>query len=116
MPLYRYECESCGNQFTILVRQQAQVDAPACPKCGSEDTRRMVPRVAIQFKGSGYYKTDYAHKGKAGSAGTKNNGAAEAKSSTDSKTDGTGNDTKPSNTAPEKESASKTTKEAVSTG
>ena len=92
MPLYRYECESCGNQFTILVRQPGQADAPACPKCGSEDTRRMVPRVAIQFKGSGYYKTDYAHKGKAGSAGTKNNASTEAKSSADSKADSEGPD------------------------
>ena len=116
MPLYRYECEYCGNQFTILVRQRAQTDAPACPKCGSGDTRRMVPRVAIQFKGSGYYKTDYAHKGKAGSAGTRNNGEAEAKSSTDSKADSAGNDTKPSNTVPEKNSASKTMKEAISAG
>ncbi|HDL86710.1 MAG TPA: zinc ribbon domain-containing protein [Candidatus Acetothermia bacterium] len=71
MPLYRYECESCGSQFTVLVRQQAQVDAPVCPECGSKETRRMVPRVAVQFKGSGYYKTDYARKGKGGSAGSK---------------------------------------------
>ncbi len=68
MPLYRYECKSCGSQFTVLVRQQAQADAPVCPDCGSKETRRMVPRVAVQFKGSGYYKTDYARKGKAGSA------------------------------------------------
>ena len=77
MPLYRYECESCGNQFTVLVRQQAQGDVPVCPECGNKETRRMVPRVAIQFKGSGYYKTDYARKGKGGSA--------EAKASPDSK-------------------------------
>jgi len=71
MPLYRYECESCGNQFTVLVRQQAQDDVPTCPECGNKETRRMVPRVAIQFKGSGYYKTDYARKGKGGSAAAK---------------------------------------------
>ena len=71
MPLYRYECESCGGQFTVLVREQAQADAPTCPECGSNETRRMVPRVAVQFKGSGYYKTDYARNGKASSAGAK---------------------------------------------
>lgn len=116
MPLYRYECKSCGNQFTVLVRQQAQADDSVCPKCGSEDTRRMVSRVAIQFKGSGYYKTDYAHKGKAGSAGTRNNGSAEAESSTDSKVNSAGNDTKPSNAASEKRSEGKATKETVSAG
>ena len=71
MPLYRYECESCSNQFTVLVRQQAQDDVPVCPECGSRETRRMVPRVAVQFKGSGYYKTDYARKGKGGSTAAK---------------------------------------------
>ena len=71
MPLYRYECESCSNQFTVLIRQQAQDDIPVCPECGSRETRRMVPRVAVQFKGSGYYKTDYARKGKGGSTAAK---------------------------------------------
>ena len=71
MPLYRYECESCSNQFTVLIRQQAQDDVPVCPECGSRETRRMVPRVAVQFKGSGYYKTDYARKGKGGSTAAK---------------------------------------------
>lgn len=71
MPLYRYECESCGNQFTVLVRQQAPADALVCPDCGSKEIRRMVPHVAVQFKGSGYYKTDYARKGKASSSAGK---------------------------------------------
>ncbi|MCD6135956.1 zinc ribbon domain-containing protein [Candidatus Bipolaricaulota bacterium] len=109
MPLYRYECESCGNQFKILARQPGQADAPVCPKCGSDATRRMVSRVAIQFKGSGYYKTDYAHKGKVGSAGTKASGSSESKSSADSK-DGS---TAASSATPEKTAKAGTTKEAV---
>ena len=109
MPLYRYECESCGNQFKILARQPGQADAPVCPKCGSDATRRMVSRVAIQFKGSGYYKTDYAHKGKAGSAGTKASGSSESKSSADSK-DGS---TAASSATPEKTAKAGATKEAV---
>jgi putative FmdB family regulatory protein len=83
MPLYRYECESCGNEFTVLVRQQGQ-DAPqVCPECGSVETRRMVSRVAVQFRGSGYYKTDYAHKGR---GGTRDRGRANDGSSTSSTT------------------------------
>ena len=97
VPLYRYECESCSNQFTILVRQQAQADVPVCPECGSKETRRMVPRVAVQFKGSGYYKTDYARKGKGNSAekrseGKEPNGSTETKPSTDSKPESDAND------------------------
>ena len=90
MPLYRYECESCGSNFTVLVRQQALEDVPVCPECGSKETRRMVPRVAIQFKGSGYYKTDYARKGRGGSSdsrtgGQSSNVSTESKSSDTSK-------------------------------
>ena len=49
----------------------------------------MVPRVAVQFKGSGYYKTDYARKGKGNSAEKRSedkeaNGSTETKPSTDS--------------------------------
>ena len=90
MPLYRYECESCSNQFSILVREQAQADVPVCPECGSNETLRMVSRVAIQFKGSGYYKTDYARKGSGSSADKRSDdkgpdGSTEAKSATDPK-------------------------------
>ena len=59
MPFYRYECESCGHEFRVL--QPAGSDEPvSCPKCKAETTRRMLPRVSVQFKGSGYYKTDRA--------------------------------------------------------
>ena len=88
MPLYRYECESCGGQFTVLVREQAQADAPTCPECGSNETRRMVPRVAVQFKGSGYYKTDYARNGKASSAGAKAPSSSVGSDSQDSSSHG----------------------------
>ena len=63
MPLHRHECESCGHHFRILVLRGQETDnAPTCPMCGSQETRHRLPRVAIQFKGSGYYKTDRAKK------------------------------------------------------
>ena len=57
----------------------------------------MVPRVAVQFKGSGYYKTDYARKGRGNSAekrsdGKGPNGSTETKPSTDSKPESDAND------------------------
>jgi len=93
MPLYRYKCESCGSEFTVFVRQRQDNDAVLCPECGSNQAERVVSRVAIQFKGSGYYKTDYARRGKTRSAGTaadnsKTTGAtAEKKPSPDTKAD-----------------------------
>jgi putative FmdB family regulatory protein len=62
MPLHRHECESCGHRFRILVAQGAQNETPTCPECGGTSTRRMMPLVAVQFKGSGFYKTDHGSK------------------------------------------------------
>src|ERR1700759_545975 len=58
MPLYRYECQQCHERTEILQRVN---DAPRteCPTCGGELTK-LISAPAIQFKGSGFYKTDYA--------------------------------------------------------
>ena len=57
MPLYEYECAQCKERVEILQRMS---DPPYthCPKCGGE-VRKLVSSPAIQFKGSGFYKTDY---------------------------------------------------------
>ena len=61
MPLYEYECESCGKRFE---RIQKFSDPPAdvCPHCGQGPVRKLLSSPAIQFKGSGFYITDYAKK------------------------------------------------------
>ena len=58
VPLYEYKCEKCGERVEIIQRVS---DKPYshCPKCGG-DMKKMVSAPAIQFKGSGFYKTDYA--------------------------------------------------------
>lgn len=60
MPLYEYQCDSCGHRFEVI---QKYSDAPiaSCPKCGSA-VRKLLSSPAIQFKGSGWYITDYARK------------------------------------------------------
>jgi putative FmdB family regulatory protein len=60
MPLYEYECSQCKDRIEII---QKISDAPYthCPKCGGE-MRKLISSPAIQFKGSGFYKTDYASK------------------------------------------------------
>jgi putative FmdB family regulatory protein len=72
MPLYEYECNACGNRFE---RIQKFSDPPitACPKCEGE-VRKLLSAPAIQFKGSGWYITDYAKKGGTG-AGEKSDKA-----------------------------------------
>ncbi|HEX2999453.1 MAG TPA: FmdB family zinc ribbon protein [Armatimonadota bacterium] len=60
MPLYEYECTKCHNRFERLQRFS---DPPVsvCPECGAP-VSQLVSAPAIQFKGSGWYVTDYAHK------------------------------------------------------
>ena len=60
MPLYEYECDNCGHRFEVI---QKFSDEPltACPKCQGP-VRKLVSSPAIQFKGSGWYITDYAKK------------------------------------------------------
>jgi putative FmdB family regulatory protein len=60
MPLYEYECDKCGHRFEVIQKfSDPLVDS--CPKCGSA-VRKLMSSPAIQFKGSGWYITDYAKK------------------------------------------------------
>ena len=60
MPLYEYQCESCAKRFE---RIQKYSDPPieTCPSCGSH-VKKLLSSPAIQFKGSGFYITDYPKK------------------------------------------------------
>ena len=62
MPLYEYQCDACAHRFEVI---QKFSDAPieVCPKCGGP-VRKLLSSPAIQFKGSGWYITDYARAGK----------------------------------------------------
>ncbi|MBM3777217.1 MAG: zinc ribbon domain-containing protein [Acidimicrobiia bacterium] len=62
MPLYEYACDACGERFEQI---QKFSDPPleTCARCGKGPVRRLLSSPAIQFKGSGWYITDYARKG-----------------------------------------------------
>ncbi len=90
MPLYEYKCTSCGKRFE-LIQKFSDPPQTACPSCG-QTAERQLSAPAIQFKGSGWYVTDYARKpapaegkgdGKPDSAakdsGTKDSGKSETK-------------------------------------
>jgi putative FmdB family regulatory protein len=68
MPLYEYQCDACGQRFEVI---QKFSDPPveACGRCGKGPVHRLLSSPAIQFKGSGWYITDYAQKGKSDGAG-----------------------------------------------
>src|SRR5438093_7726084 len=104
MPLYEYACDECGHRFE---RIQKYSDPPidVCPKCGGA-VKKQVSSPAFQFKGSGWYITDYARKtdskDKSAAGESKASGESGDKSAQDAK--GAGKD-KPTE-APAKESKS----------
>lgn len=61
MPLYEYQCDACGQRFEVI---QKFSDPPAevCRACGGGPVKKLLSSPAIQFKGSGWYITDYARK------------------------------------------------------
>jgi putative FmdB family regulatory protein len=89
MPLYDYRCEKCGETFEVL---QKFSDEPLKVHEGCEGTvERLISAPALQFKGTGWYVTDYAKGGK--SPSTSGNGHSESKS--ESKKTETKSDSKP---------------------
>jgi len=87
MPLYEYQCKKCKHRFEKI---QKFSDPPVrkCPECGGA-VEKLLSQSAVQFKGSGWYVTDYARKGSSSSAepaGAGSDGSA-AKSDKKEKTD-----------------------------
>ena len=94
MPLYEYRCLACGHLFELI--QKFSDPAPAsCTRCGKGPVERQLSSPAIQFKGSGWYITDYARKATSEERSRKSDGAAageskaEAATSETAKPDGT---------------------------
>ncbi len=79
MPIYEYECSECG-QRTELLQRFGDPPLASCPQCGGA-VHKLFSAPAVQFKGSGWYVTDYAGKGKpaAESAGKEKKEAGDAK-------------------------------------
>lgn len=85
MPLYEYQCDACAHRFEVI---QKFSDAPieVCPKCGGA-VKKLLSSPAIQFKGSGWYITDYAKQGSRDSKDSKDHAPASSSSATESKSE-----------------------------
>ena len=83
MPLYEYECNDCGHRFE-RIRKFSDPPLSTCPVCNGA-VRKLLSPPAIQFKGSGWYVTDYARKpggkkdGDEAQGGGKKDGASPSK-------------------------------------
>ena len=104
MPLYEYECVKCGFRVEVIQRVG---DGPigACTECGGE-MKRLLSAPSFQFKGSGWYATDYARKG-AGDQSTTN--SEKSDSSKSEKSNSTGGERK---TEKSSDGATKASKDA----
>jgi len=103
MPLYEYECEKCGHRFEQIQKKFSDPPAETCPKCGSGPVHKLMSSPAIQFKGSGFYITDYGRKE---SGGAKSDGGSSTK--TDSATSGGAASDSGTESKPDSKSDSKT--------
>ena len=101
MPLYEYECTKCHRR-TEKIESVAGPHLKKCPHCGGK-VERLLAAPAIQFKGSGWYVTDYAGK-KSGASD-----AATAKETSSSETSAKDSAAKDSSKTPAKESKDKKT-------
>ena len=77
MPLYEYQCEACVYRFERIQKFSDPL-LTNCPRCDGS-VRKLVSSPAIQFKGTGWYVTDYAGKGKTGPSASEPDPSSEAK-------------------------------------
>lgn len=88
MPIYEYQCKKCKHRFEKI---QKFSDKPVkkCPECGGP-VERLLSSPAVQFKGSGWYVTDYARKGASGDSGSSSastDGAAKTSEKSETKSE-----------------------------
>ena len=62
MPIYAFECGSCGHQFDRL-QKLSDADPTICPECGAEQVRRQLTAPSFRLSGAGWYETDFKKDG-----------------------------------------------------
>lgn len=101
MPLYEYQCAKCGHRFEKIEKVGAP-ETRKCPQCGGK-AERLLAAPAIQFKGTGWYVTDYAGKKPSAGSGEKSGDGAGSGEKSSEKTA----ESKPAAAAKSESSASK---------
>jgi putative FmdB family regulatory protein len=104
VPLYEYQCKKCKHRFEKI---QKFSDPPVrkCPECGG-GVEKLLSMPAVQFKGTGWYVTDYARK----SGASNSSDSSATSSSSDGAKDGSGSSSKSDKAEtkkPEKKAAKK---------
>jgi len=84
MPLYEYQCKKCHHRFE-RIQKFSDPHLKKCPECGGA-LEQVISAPAVQFKGSGWYVTDYAKRSASGTAPSGNDSASKIEPKTESAT------------------------------
>ena len=84
MPIYEYECISCGEEHEVI-HGMLDVLVRKCPACGRLKLRRKISLSTFHLKGEGWYVTDYSKNGKKDSKQEKQKSKSKSKSTTEKK-------------------------------
>ena len=63
MPIYEYQCQSCGHQFDVI-QKVSDEKLTICPKCNEKKLKNLLPLAGFKLKGIGWYETDFKNKKK----------------------------------------------------
>lgn len=85
MPLYEYECKKCHHRFE-RIQKFSDPHVKKCPECGGA-VEQVISAPAVQFKGAGWYVTDYAKKSGSGSSSSNGESASKKDDKKESKTE-----------------------------
>lgn len=96
MPLYEYRCTKCSHVFE-KIQKFSDPHVSECPKCGAQ-VEQVISAPAVQFKGAGWYVTDYAKKGSPSKGKSEMSSSSESKSSESKSSESKSTDSKPSST------------------
>ena len=88
MPLYEYLCKKCGHRFEEI-KKFSDKQPKKCPECGGV-IEQVISAPAVQFKGSGWYVTDYAKKGSGSSGSSSGSSGSSSSGSSSDSSDGDG--------------------------
>jgi putative FmdB family regulatory protein len=105
MPLYEYECKKCHHRFEKIQSFSAP-HVKKCPKCGGP-IEQLISAPAVQFKGSGWYVTDYAKNKPGGASASNGDSSKDAGKDSASKTESKGEEKSKSDEKPKTEKSEK---------
>jgi len=110
MPLYEYECKKCGHRFEKIQKFSDKM-VKKCPECGGQ-VEQMISAPAVQFKGTGWYVTDYAKKGSSAGSSSSSDSGSKDKSDDKSKSDSSSKDSSSKDSSSKESSKASPSKES----